>query len=86
MDSNGEHISLCRELHEQVDTWFSSVNAFNGKTLSRRDDFISLCYLLLYLLNDQDLPFISQDFCKQSFNQAMDQPKRIFDRYKMIKN
>jgi len=35
---------------------FSSYNAFNEITLSRRDDMISLIYLLLYLSSGK-LPF-----------------------------
>ena len=30
---------------------FQSKNAFEGKTLSRRDDIISLIYLLVFLIN-----------------------------------
>ena len=36
---------------------FASVNAMNYITQSRRDDLISLCYLLVYMVNG-DLPFI----------------------------
>ena len=36
---------------------FASVNSMNYITQSRRDDLISLCYLLVYMVNG-DLPFI----------------------------
>jgi hypothetical protein len=36
---------------------FASKNVSNMKTASRRDDLISLCYLLTYLV-DGDLPYI----------------------------
>ena len=36
---------------------FASVNAFIFQTLSRRDDLISLGYLLVYLI-DGDIPFL----------------------------
>ena len=36
---------------------FASANAFNFQTLSRRDDLISLGYLLVYLI-DGDIPFL----------------------------
>ena len=39
---------------------FSSKNAFSGYTLSRRDDVISLMYLLLYLV-DSKLPWLDND-------------------------
>lgn len=48
LDANGDHIK-----EEQGDfignLAFSSKNAMNYKTLSRRDDLISLTYLLLYI-------------------------------------
>jgi hypothetical protein len=37
---------------------FASKNLFNLNTPSRRDDLISLCYLMLYMM-DGDIPFIS---------------------------
>lgn len=39
-------------------TIFASVNAFRGKQQSRRDDLISLAYLLSYLMNKGKLPWI----------------------------
>lgn len=39
---------------------FASKNAFNLFTQSRRDDLISLCYLLIYIV-DGDLAFLSKD-------------------------
>lgn len=39
---------------------FASKNAFNLFTQSRRDDLISLCYLLVYIV-DGDLAFLSKD-------------------------
>jgi hypothetical protein len=39
---------------------FASKNAFNMQTQSRRDDLISLCYFLLYLV-DGDLAFLEQN-------------------------
>ena len=39
---------------------FASKNAFNLFTQSRRDDLISLCYLLVYLI-DGDLTFLTKE-------------------------
>ena len=39
---------------------FGSKNAFKGQTLSRRDDLISLAYLILYFV-DGDLNFMQSD-------------------------
>ena len=46
---------------------FSSFNAFNNKVLSRKDDLISLVYLLVYLSTGK-LPFVRQTIpLKQQF-------------------
>ena len=39
---------------------FASPNALNFTTLSRRDDLIQLCYILLYLV-DGDLVFMQDE-------------------------
>ena len=39
---------------------FSSKNAFKGQSLSRRDDLISLGYLLIYIM-DGDLEFMHSE-------------------------
>ena len=39
---------------------FASRNAFLGCSLSRRDDLISLCYFLIYLM-DGGIPFCSKE-------------------------
>ena len=39
---------------------FASKNQFEFKTPTRRDDLISLCYLLIYLIDPNQLGFIQQ--------------------------
>jgi hypothetical protein len=39
---------------------FSSKNCFLGKALSRRDDLISLCYVMIYIM-EGNLPFAIRD-------------------------
>ena len=58
LDSTGRHIS-----QEDVDIFrgnmvFASVNVFAFRTPSRRDDLISLCYLLVYIMKNGDVPFM----------------------------
>lgn len=58
LDKHGKHIK-----EEEVDVFrgnmvFASVNMFDFKTPSRRDDLMSLCYLLIYLLNSGNVPFV----------------------------
>ena len=56
--TTGKHIAKT-----EVDTFrgnmiFASLNQLNFKITSRRDDIISLCYLLIYMLNNGCLPGI----------------------------
>ena len=58
LDKHGKHIK-----EEEVDVFrgnmvFASVNMFDFKSPSRRDDLMSLCYLLIYLLNSGNVPFV----------------------------
>ena len=39
---------------------FASKNVFNFTMASRRDDMISLCYLLIYLLDESQLKIINE--------------------------
>jgi hypothetical protein len=38
---------------------FASKNAFDFTMMSRRDDLIGLCYVLIYLLDENQLGFIN---------------------------
>lgn len=40
---------------------FASINQFKFKITSRRDDLISLLFMMVFLFNDGNLPFISED-------------------------
>jgi len=40
---------------------FASINQFKFKITSRRDDLISLAFMLVFLFNDGNLPFISEE-------------------------
>ena len=58
VDSNGNHISDNEELPEfHGNLCFSTVRQLEFKKTSRKDDFMSLAYMLIYLLNDQEMPF-----------------------------
>jgi len=58
-DENGNHISCKKQGTFKGNIIFASKNAFNLLTQSRRDDLISLCYFLLYII-DGDLPFLQR--------------------------
>ena len=53
LNEEGLHLPLhdCNDFSGNI--YFSSKNAFQHLTLSRRDDLISLCYLLAYLMNGE---------------------------------
>jgi serine/threonine protein kinase len=50
-DENGKHIPFKKTNVFAGNLLFASRNAFLNKELSRRDDLISLCYLLVFLVN-----------------------------------
>ena len=57
--NNGDHIA-----HKTPDKFkgsmlFASKNAFDFTMMSRRDDLIGLCYVLVYLLDENQLGFIN---------------------------
>lgn len=56
----GQHIPATKERFFQGNLIFASKHCFNLLTHSRRDDLISLSYLLLYLI-DGDLAFLTKD-------------------------
>jgi serine/threonine protein kinase len=58
-DTDGEHIKDNVPDKFQGSILFASKNAFNFTSTSRRDDFISLCYLLIYLVNENQLGLIT---------------------------
>ena len=47
---NGAHIKRKKKRFFSGNIVFASKNAFKGLELTRRDDLISLCYLLIYFL------------------------------------
>lgn len=51
LDNNGEHFKQTEENFFRGNFLFASVNAFNFVSLGRRDDLISLCYLLVYMVD-----------------------------------
>ena len=56
---------------------FSSINQLNFQSTSRRDDIISILYLLVYLLHKGNMPgiTIAED----------DDPEKVFERVKKVR-
>jgi casein kinase 1 len=57
IDDQGQHVPRKQTNIFKGNLVFGSKNAFKGQSLSRRDDLISLAYLLIYLV-DGDLLFM----------------------------
>ena len=73
---DGKHIENVRSLKDKNrNLIFASKNYFNGQTLSRRDDIISILYNLIYLMNPHKFKmgeiFQSENFI-QSFKDMRD--------------
>lgn len=60
LDGNGNHIK--KEIPDKFkgSLVYASKNAFKEKMLSRRDDLISLVYILIYMLDRDRLPYVSK--------------------------
>ena len=50
LDESGLHIKQSTQKHFKGNIAMASVNAMNFNTVSRRDDLISLCYLMVYMI------------------------------------
>ena len=81
-EADGSHIAMKTERIFQGNMIFASKNAFNYQTQSRRDDLISLCYFLLYLV-DGDLSFLQNE---QEDDQPCEWMQEEFNKIKTMKN
>ena len=55
---NGEHIEYKTPDKFKGSMLFASKNAFDFSLMSRRDDLIALCYVLIFLIDEKMLGFI----------------------------
>jgi len=67
-DDNGIHIAVLIEDKFKGSMLFASKNAFNFVSTSRRDDFISLVYILVFFLDMDRLKFINRVQNKSKHN------------------
>ena len=58
LDKYGNHLEQKEEPTFKGNLLFSSTNALEFKTPSRRDDLISLCYMMIFILNGGEFPLI----------------------------
>lgn len=79
-EDDGTHISPT----ETVDTFqgnmlFASVDQLEFKRTTRRDDLISISYLLLFLLNNCEFPCLPNEFYKSRKHE------QVFEKFNMMK-
>jgi hypothetical protein len=70
------HVPLAENQRFESNILFASHNAFNFKTLSRRDDLISLAYLTVYLVSGE----------LNWFRGMKSKDPKLFEKVKKIKN
>jgi hypothetical protein len=58
---------------------FASTDQLEFKRTTRRDDLISLTYLMLFLLNNCEFPCLPPEFYKSKKNES------IFEKFNMMK-
>ena len=58
IDDNGNHIQDEPQKYFMGNMAMASVNAMNFRSVSRRDDLISLCYMMVYMIQGK-LKFLS---------------------------
>ena len=61
-NATGEHLPMEEMELFNGNLMFASEYALEFKRPSRRDDLLSLCYILIYLLNGMELPMMSDYF------------------------
>ena len=83
LDKNGKHVTDKKEKIFQGNLIFASPQQFNLHTHSRRNDMMSLAYLLVYLI-DGDLCFLRQDGDQDDIDGSFNLEE--FKRIRKLKN
>ena len=61
LDEEGNHLECCKVDSIDETNVFSSLNSLNLNSVSRKDDLISLCYMVFLIINDGQLPFLKDN-------------------------
>ena len=77
LDANNKHIELDKSGHYTGTIRYSSLNIHNGYNHSRRDDLISLGYMILYLMTEK-LPWMG--VCEDDIKKKYDAIKSIKEK------
>lgn len=76
LDKNGNHKVQQYENRDPGNQFFSSHDQMKLLTPSRKDDFISLCYLLVYLL-DKDFLFLHEIWNKATYIDILKRKEKL---------
>lgn len=79
VDSNGAHMKKKNSNVFHGNMMFATLSQFEFETTSRKDDLISLCYLMIYLLNDGKVPYSIENFTVEKSISA------LFKKVKKVK-
>ena len=77
IDSNGVHIEPNLPCFFKGSLMYASKNAFEFTKMSRRDDLISLVYLLIKLIDSSRLPFIEYCMDNENFEKIKDIKEKL---------
>ena len=80
LDENGNHILKDEMEYFRGNLLFASLSTLNFNRPSRKDDLISFCYLLLFLINGCELPLF-KSYCN-SITQGSDNKMKCMKDFK----
>ena len=83
LKKDGTHMPVQETEYFRGNMIFASINLFNFQVTSRRDDLISLVYMLVFMFNQGNLPFISEDQEKMGRNQIFSLIKKAKQNLKV---
>ena len=68
IDNNGKHIKQIELPYFRGNTLFSSCDQLKFYRTSRKDDMISLCYVMFFMLNNCKMPLLQDDIKRASMD------------------
>ena len=74
---SGKHLPMEEMPEFKGNLIFASEHALCFKRPSRRDDLLSVCYLLIYLLNECDFPLLNEYFSDKSKSYNIEEVRRF---------
>ena len=66
LDSNDEHLAKEKMPEFRGNLFFTSISKLEFNRPCRKDDFVSLCYFMIFLINGCELPLFKEYFSDKS--------------------